>query len=58
MGWGARQRRGTVTGTSAVQSVNVSLIGKRRLMLLVTNAGDGNSFDRADWASAQVSCDP
>jgi alpha-galactosidase len=48
----------TVTGMSAVQKVTVPLDGKRRLKLLVTNAGDGNALDRADWANAQVVCAP
>jgi alpha-galactosidase len=47
-----------VTGTSSVLSVRVDLTGKRRLILLVTNAGDGNAQDRADWANAQVVCAP
>jgi alpha-galactosidase len=49
---------GIVTGQAPVQNVNVSLDGKRRLMLVVTNGGDGNGLDRADWGSAQVVCDP
>jgi alpha-galactosidase len=46
---------GTVTGTSPAQSVQVSVAGKKRLKLVVTNGGDGASFDRADWADAQLS---
>jgi alpha-galactosidase len=49
---------GIVTGQSPVQNVNVTLDGKRRLMLVTTNGGDGNGLDRADWAGAQVVCDP
>jgi alpha-galactosidase len=49
---------GIVTGTSAAQTVQVALDGKRRLKLLVTNAGDGNALDRADWANAKVVCAP
>jgi alpha-galactosidase len=49
---------GIVTGASAVQTVQVALDGKRRLKLLVTNAGDGNALDRADWANAKVVCAP
>ena len=49
---------GVVTGQSPVQTVNVGVTGKRRLMLLVTNGGDGNGLDRADWGNAQVECDP
>jgi alpha-galactosidase len=49
---------GIVTGQSPVQSVSVPVDGMRRLMLVVTNGGDGNSLDRADWGNAQVTCDP
>jgi alpha-galactosidase len=49
---------GIVTGGSPVQNVNVPLDGNRRLILVTTNGGDGNGLDRADWAGAQVVCDP
>jgi hypothetical protein len=49
---------GTVTGASAAMQVAVDLTGKRRLKLLVTNAGDGSALDRADWGDAQVDCAP
>jgi hypothetical protein len=49
---------GTVTGTSAAATVQVDLTGKRRLKLLVTNAGDGSALDRADWGDAKVDCAP
>lgn len=45
---------GTVTGASAVQSINLDLTGKSELKLVVTDAGDGNSFDHADWANARL----
>jgi NPCBM/NEW2 domain len=45
---------GVVTGTSAVKSVNVNVAGKSTLRLVVTDAGDGNAFDHADWANARL----
>jgi len=45
-------------GTMPAMPVNVDLTGKRRLKLLVTNADDGSSLDRASWADAKVECDP
>jgi hypothetical protein len=47
-----------VSGTTPAMAVTVDLTGKRRLKLLVTNADDGNSLDRAAWADAKVECDP
>ena len=47
-----------LTGTSPAMSIDVSLVGKRRLKLLVTNADDGSAQDRADWGDAKVECDP
>jgi alpha-galactosidase len=47
-----------VSGTTPAMAVNVDLTGKRRLKLLVTNADDGNSLDRAAWADAKVECAP
>jgi alpha-galactosidase len=49
---------GVMTGMSPAQPVQVALDGMRRLNLLVTNAGDGNGQDRADWADAKVVCAP
>jgi len=45
-----------VTATSAVQHVSVDLTGKKRLKLLVTGAGDGPTWDHADWAGAAIVC--
>ncbi|MFC4453751.1 NPCBM/NEW2 domain-containing protein [Deinococcus sonorensis] len=43
---------GTMTGSSATKSVNVNISGKQELKLVVTDAGDGNNYDHADWANA------
>ena len=47
----------TMTGNASM-SVDVSLVGKRRLKLLVTNAEDGSALDRASWGDAKVECEP
>jgi len=36
------------------QEVKVSVAGARELRLVVTDAGDGNHFDHADWADAKL----
>jgi hypothetical protein len=43
-----------MTGSTATRSVNVSVAGRQELRLVVTNAGDGNSYDHADWAGARL----
>ena len=45
---------GVMTGASATKSVNVSIAGKQELKLVVTDAGDGLSYDHADWTSAML----
>jgi alpha-galactosidase len=47
---------GTVTGADTAKHLTADLSGAKFVRLVVTDAGDGNSFDHADWASAQVSC--
>jgi len=47
-----------MNGTAPAMAVNVSLTGKKRLKLLVTNADDGNALDRASWGDAKVECEP
>jgi glucose/arabinose dehydrogenase/uncharacterized protein (DUF2141 family) len=49
---------GVVTGTSAAKSVDVSTAGATELRLVVTDGGDGFSYDHADWADARVECGP
>lgn len=46
---------GVMTGSSPTQSINVSVAGKNQLKLIVTDAGNGNGYDHADWAGAQLS---
>ncbi len=47
---------GTVRGADAVKAVSVNVTGVENLRLVVTNAGDGGSYDHADWANAKLSC--
>lgn len=44
---------GILHGGDAAQPVEVDLHGVRRLILLVTDAGDGIDYDHADWAEAR-----
>ncbi|MFD2571558.1 NPCBM/NEW2 domain-containing protein [Spirosoma soli] len=45
---------GTMTTTAPTKSVNVNVSGKQTLRLVVTNAGDDNTCDHADWAGARL----
>ena len=44
-----------LTGFDPPQKVHVDVKGVRRLVLAVTDAGDGNEFDFADWGNARLS---
>jgi glucose/arabinose dehydrogenase len=49
---------GVLRGTDQRGSVSVSVAGKNELRLVVTNAGDTNGYDHADWAAARITgCD-
>src|SRR5205085_12704987 len=37
-------------------AVSVPLSGVTTLRLVVTDAGNGNAFDHADWADAKLTC--
>jgi hypothetical protein len=45
---------GITTGSGATRSINLDVSGKSALRLVVTDAGDGNAYDHADWASARL----
>ncbi|MDX6644003.1 MAG: hypothetical protein QOD76_1965, partial [Solirubrobacteraceae bacterium] len=47
---------GVMTGVSATQGVDVSVAGASTLRLVVTDGGDGNGSDHADWALARIEC--
>lgn len=46
----------SVPGHTAPEAVSVPLSGKTSLELRVTDSGDGNWYDHADWADAKLSC--
>jgi glucose/arabinose dehydrogenase len=45
---------GVIRGADVRQSVNVNIAGVNELRLVVTDAGDGNGYDHADWANARL----
>ncbi|MFB7676810.1 NPCBM/NEW2 domain-containing protein [Kitasatospora purpeofusca] len=45
---------GVMNRSSAAKSVDVDLTGAQRLKLVITDAGDGNSADHANWADARL----
>ena len=45
---------GEMRFNSATQTINVNVAGVQRLKLRVTNAGDGDNSDHADWADARL----
>jgi alpha-galactosidase len=47
---------GTLTNAMPAQPLTADITGARVIDLVVTDAGDGNDSDHADWAAARVSC--
>jgi uncharacterized delta-60 repeat protein len=47
---------GVMTGASATKTVNVNVSTSKVLVLRVTDAGDGNFYDHADWAVPTINC--
>jgi alpha-galactosidase len=47
---------GVVRGADAAAHLTGELSGASFLRIVVTDAGDGNSYDHADWAGAAVTC--
>lgn len=47
---------GVMTGASATKRVNVGVVGRQELRLVVTDAGNGISYDHADWADPKLEC--
>jgi len=43
-----------LTGRSPTVPVSVPVAGAQTLRLVVTDAGDGNAYDHADWAGARL----
>jgi glucose/arabinose dehydrogenase len=49
---------GKLGGDSPTQTVNVNVAGGQQLKLVVTDTGNGNTSDDADWANAQLLSKP
>ena len=47
---------GTLTATSTTRTVDVAVSSGAQLRLVVTDGGDGVSYDHADWAEARFDC--
>jgi len=47
---------GVMTGATATKTASVTLSGNTELKLVITDAGDGNAYDHADWAGAKITC--
>jgi hypothetical protein len=45
-----------MTGTAPATPVDVDLAGATTLLLRVSDGGDGNQYDHADWADARLTC--
>ena len=45
---------GVMKAGDAAKEVNIALVGVQTLTLRVTDGGDGNAFDHADWADAKI----
>jgi hypothetical protein len=45
-----------VTGASAALPIDLDVTGATIVDLVVSDAGDGNGNDHADWANARVTC--
>lgn len=49
---------GLMTGNTATKTVNVDVTDKQNLRLVVTDSGDNNFYDHADWANAHLTSEP
>ncbi|MQY37356.1 hypothetical protein SRB17_53600 [Streptomyces sp. RB17] len=47
---------GVLTNAMPAQPLTADVTGAQVIRLVVTDAGDGNDSDHADWAAARVSC--
>jgi len=59
--WGDGERlatSGIVRGPQTTVPIAASLEGVQRIALVVTDGGDGNAFDHADWGNARLGCQP
>ncbi len=51
-----KRESGVMNKDSTPMKLEVDLTGAQTLKLVVTDGGDGNTFDHADWADAKVTC--
>ena len=49
-----RYNSGTMTGATPTKTITLDVSGKNTLKLVVSDNGDGNSQDHADWANARL----
>ncbi len=49
---------GVMTGSSGTQHISVDLRGKSTIRLVATDAGNGKSYDHADWINPTITCVP
>jgi alpha-galactosidase len=47
---------GTLTNAMPAETVSAEVTGAEVVRLVVTDAGDGNDSDHADWAEARLRC--
>ncbi|WP_407639521.1 NPCBM/NEW2 domain-containing protein [Kitasatospora azatica] len=47
---------GLLTGKDPARTLTADLTGAQQLRLVVTDGGDGTSWDHADWAGAKLAC--
>ncbi|MFC3834189.1 NPCBM/NEW2 domain-containing protein [Deinococcus rufus] len=47
---------GLRTGQDATKRVDLNITGKQELRLVVTDGGNGISYDHADWANPKITC--
>jgi beta-galactosidase len=51
-----RARTGVLTGSDGATRIDVDVTGGQRMELRVTDGGNGNGNDHADWAAARLAC--
>jgi alpha-galactosidase len=47
---------GVRTGSEGAVHLTGDLSGAKFLRMVLTDGGDGNSYDHSDWAAAQLTC--
>ena len=49
---------GVLRGSDSARAVSANVTGVQTLRLVVTDGGDNNYYDHADWGDAKVTCGP